>query len=116
MFSSEQGESFFVGYRRPNEKTKFFNVAFGKENDEFQDEVLKCRRLPRRALSLEFNELNLRKTFVAPVAEYDHLHKAAVSTLDVSSTGNLVVSADSYTGLLVWDTDNSEILVRAIVI
>lgn len=109
--SSNPEESFFVGYRRPAEKSNFFDVKLDKQRNEYQNEVLKCKKLPNRALSVEFFELGLQKTFVAPFAEYDHLHTAAVSTLDISSTGNLVVSADSSTGLLVWDAQSGNVLV-----
>ncbi|KAI6184370.1 5-methylcytosine rRNA methyltransferase NSUN4 [Aphelenchoides bicaudatus] len=108
--TSNPDESFFVGYRRPAEKSNFFDVKLDKQRNEYQNEVLKCKKLPNRALSVEFFELGLQKTFVAPFAEYDHLHTAAVSTLDISSTGNLVVSADSSTGLLVWDAQSGNVL------
>jgi WD40 repeat protein len=85
-------------------------VKLDKQSNEFKSDVLKCKKLPHRALSVEFSELNLRKTFVAPFAEYE-LHKAGVTTLDVSSTGNLVVSADSFTGLLLWNSENGQVLV-----
>lgn len=56
-------------------------------------------------------ETNVKKTFVGPVAEYDQLHKTAVSSIDISKTGNLVVSADSSNGLLIWNAQNADILV-----
>lgn len=111
FFSSNADESFFVGYRRPDEKSKFFDVKLDKQTNEFKNETFKCKKLPHHALSVEFSELGLRKTFVAPFAEYDQLHKAAVGTLDVSSSGNLVVSADSFTGLLIWNSENGSVLV-----
>lgn len=103
-------DTFFVGYRKPGEKSNFFDVRLNETTNEFQDESLKCKKLPNRVLSLEFNELNLRKFFVAPYAEYNQLHKSAISSLDISASGSLAVSADEST-ILVWKTDNGEVLV-----
>jgi hypothetical protein len=110
-FSSENNETFYVGYRLHGEKSEFFDVSLDKTNGEFQNDVLKCKKLPSRALNLEFKSLNVGKTFISPHVEFDKVHKAAVSSLDVSSEVNLVVSVDSLSGLVVWNPENGTILV-----
>jgi hypothetical protein len=48
--------------------------------------------------------------FVAPFAEYDFIHKAAIRSIDVSSSGELGVSAD-INSLNVWDGETGVIQV-----
>lgn len=99
-----------MGFRELGEKSKFFDVRLNESTNEFQDESLKCKKLSNHVLGLEISDLNLRKSFVAPYAEYNQLHKSAISSIDISASGSLVVSADT-SALLVWKADNGEVLV-----
>ncbi|KAI6196729.1 WD domain, G-beta repeat protein [Aphelenchoides besseyi] len=105
-------ETFFVSYRRPGEKSKFFDVKINKKDKTFRSTDVECEKLPYRALKVCFPQLDgLSKTFISPFAEYDQIHKGPVNAIDTNKSGNLVVTSDlNSSTLTVWNSSSGEVL------
>ncbi|KAI6227886.1 WD domain, G-beta repeat protein [Aphelenchoides besseyi] len=110
--NSESDETFFVSYRRPGEKSKFFDVKINKKDKTFRSTDVECEKLPYRALKVCFPQLDgLSKTFISPFAEYDQIHKGPVNAIDTNKSGNLVVTSDlNSSTLTVWNSSSGEVL------
>ncbi|KAI6178924.1 WD domain, G-beta repeat protein [Aphelenchoides besseyi] len=110
--NSENDETFFISYRRPGEKSTFFDVKLNKKDKTFQSADVECEKLPYRALKVRFPKLDgLSKTFISPFAEYDQIHKGPVNSIDTNKSGNLVVTSDlNSSTLTVWNSSSGEVL------
>ena len=108
---SQNDESFFVGIRKPEEqKTQFADIKLDA-NGKATNELFECEKRGARALNVTVKSLGVNKTFVAPSAELETLHKSAIAAIDVSTHNNLGISAEDDL-IKVWNSNTGEYLVR----
>ncbi|RCN35219.1 WD domain, G-beta repeat protein, partial [Ancylostoma caninum] len=62
--------------------------------------------------SLHFESSTINTTFLSPVSEIRDLHESAIQSIDISCSGNLIVSSDTSGSLIVSNVMNGSLLVR----
>ncbi|VDM69508.1 unnamed protein product [Strongylus vulgaris] len=102
---------FFIGLRRHGEKSVFANVE--KQGDEYVCADTSIRVSVQQACnSLHLESSDINTTFLSPVAEIRDLHDSAIQSMDISCTGNLIVSSDISGSLIISNVMNGSLLVR----
>ncbi|KHJ92509.1 WD domain, G-beta repeat protein [Oesophagostomum dentatum] len=94
---------FFVGLRKHEGKSVFANVE--KQGDSYicTDPLHPCN-------ALHFESPAISTTFLSPVSEIRGIHDSSIHSMDISCTGNLIVSSDASGSLVVSNVMNGSLL------
>ncbi|RCN30716.1 hypothetical protein ANCCAN_23506 [Ancylostoma caninum] len=100
---------FFVGVRKHGEKSVFANVE--KQGDDYicADSSFRVS-VQQSCNSLHFESSTINTTFLSPVSEIRDLHESAIQSIDISCSGNLIVSSDTSGSLIVSNVMNGSLL------
>ncbi|KAL6733751.1 hypothetical protein Aduo_004373 [Ancylostoma duodenale] len=100
---------FFVGVRKHGEKSVFANVE--KHGDDYicADSSFRVS-VQQSCNSLHFESSTISTTFLSPVSEIRDLHESAIQSIDISCSGNLIVSSDTSGSLIVSNVMNGSLL------
>ncbi|KAI1715295.1 WD domain, g-beta repeat domain-containing protein [Ditylenchus destructor] len=107
----KSGEKFFLGLRKfGTDQSDFLNVVRGEDGVvETGLDNAKIEIVSPRKIRVQYNPYG-EKLFVAPTVELSgQLHNAAVNSIDLSPSGNLIVSGDANGGLKVWNSRTGEV-------
>ncbi|KHJ76378.1 WD domain, G-beta repeat protein, partial [Oesophagostomum dentatum] len=107
---------FFVGLRKHEGKSVFANVE--KQGDSYicTDPSIhvsvqqSCVREPFCFNALHFESPAINTTFLSPVSEIRGIHDSSIHSMDISCTGNLIVSSDANGSLVVSNVMNGSLL------
>ncbi|KAK6061767.1 WD domain, G-beta repeat protein [Cooperia oncophora] len=100
---------FFVGLRKHRQSSVFANVE--KSGDDFvcADSGIQITvHQPCNSLRLQSSDVSTN--FLSPVSELRNLHSTSIQSVDVSCSGNLIVSTDASGSLIVSNAMNGTLL------
>ncbi|KAK6026452.1 WD domain, G-beta repeat protein, partial [Ostertagia ostertagi] len=100
---------FFVGLRKHRGGSVFANVE--KSGDDFvcADNGIQIS-IQQSCNALRFQSSDVHTTFLSPVSEIRDLHTTSIQSMDISCSGNLIVSSDASGSLTVSNAMNGVLL------
>lgn len=113
-FSSTSGthteDNFFIGIKRFGSPTEYSKITCkeGKLIPEMSDRI-NVEKLTGRRLKVEVNDIGTT-IFYSPIIEFSSMHSGSIQSVDVSCTGRFIVSAGDNGQLIVWNSENGEIV------
>uniref|UniRef100_A0A1I7XT02 WD_REPEATS_REGION domain-containing protein n=1 Tax=Heterorhabditis bacteriophora TaxID=37862 RepID=A0A1I7XT02_HETBA len=101
---------FFIGIRRADEKHKFFNIQYTRHGYEVEDADEYHIKVEVTPQTLRVSTPTIDTLFIAPDDEIGNVHPSAIRSMDVSCTGNMIVSTDSSGNMSVINSMNGDVL------
>ncbi|XGW10116.1 hypothetical protein V3C99_011968 [Haemonchus contortus] len=96
---------FYVGRRKYGEGSSFANVEKSGDNFVCADEEIQIS-VQQSCNSLCFESSSVRTFFLSPVCEIRDMHTTSIQSIDISCSGNLIVSSDASGSLIVSNAMN----------